>query len=127
MGSGDLRTGAEHLGKTSSAYHANPLNQADGRLLRVYMKSSATTQPATIRSAPASAPAGPRSTRPDLTLNARRDSSNRDTRRAEADIQDGSYGFGQQDDRRNNGRHRDDRMLYSDNMVMSQPSGRRRG
>ncbi|KAI9715189.1 MAG: hypothetical protein M1812_006168, partial [Candelaria pacifica] len=82
--------------------------RADGRLLRVYMKPSASTQPPAIRSAPTGAPAGPRSTRPDLTLNAHRENFNRDTRRAEADVQDGSYGFDQQDSRRNNGRNRDD-------------------
>ncbi|KAI9700812.1 MAG: hypothetical protein M1836_002181 [Candelina mexicana] len=100
--------------------------RADGRLLHVYMKPSGTTQPLTVRSAPTSSPARPRSIRPDLTLDARRDNPSRDSRRADADIQDGSYGFDLQDGRRSNGRHRDDRRLYSDDLIMSQTGGSRR-
>ena len=76
--------------------------QADGRILHVHMKHSASA-PAPIAAHARAVPTGPRATRPDLiraesSYNSQREQSDRDQRRAEPEFQDGSYGFEGRDD-----------------------------
>ena len=127
------------------------IHQADGRLLHLYMKQG----PPTIITPPSTrkVPTAPRASQIDLTRNEspydrEREHYDRDRRRAEPEIQDGSYGFGSKpeqmdvdtedrqdswhDNRRDEGRNRDygrgrddrDRPLYSDDLY---PRHRGRG
>ena len=127
-----------------------PRLQADGRLLHLYMKQgppNAVAAPAPIHAIPTE----PRATRPvvaraEPSYDSQREQMDRNRRRAEPELQDGSYGFEakedkmdvQMDDRheirreeridagrgRNSGRGRDDRGLYSDDLY---PRRRGRG
>ncbi|KAI9872604.1 MAG: hypothetical protein M1830_001421 [Pleopsidium flavum] len=121
--------------------------KADGRVLHIYMKQGpSTSSPTPVHTTPT----GPKPPRPDLfvtkpSYDGQRELSDRNRRRAEPELQDGSYGFnsnhdrmdlemddrvdGRRDDRRNSQRgrdyerSRDDRGLYSDDIV-PRPRGR---
>lgn len=121
--------------------------QADGRVLHIYMKHGPPTPRAphvpNIPTEPK--PATPDLFRPKPTYDGPREVSDRNRRRAEPEFQDGRYGFNSADDRmdvamdderdrrgddrrdsgrmRDYGRDRDDRGLYSDDMV-PRPRGR---
>ncbi|KAL8728346.1 MAG: hypothetical protein Q9166_005489 [cf. Caloplaca sp. 2 TL-2023] len=127
--------------------------KADGRLLRMYMKLGKTSPPPKAPShdePPIHAPSEPKAARIDLTYEGnsydkQREQSDRSRRRAEPELQDGSYGFEGKEDRmevdnddrrdsyrdapRHFGRGRDfaapreERRLYSDDLYR-RPRGR---
>ncbi|KAL9001814.1 MAG: hypothetical protein Q9180_010008, partial [Flavoplaca navasiana] len=74
--------------------------QADGRLLRMYLRLGPSSSPPKAPSydAPRNAPSEPKANRIDLTreenaYSKQREQSDRNRRRAEPELQDGSYGF----------------------------------
>ncbi|MCJ1225212.1 hypothetical protein MMC12_001861 [Toensbergia leucococca] len=116
--------------------------KADGRILHVYMKQG-PPQPSTPAPEPVrQTPTEPKAARPDNNpfslYDSQREQSDRNRRRADPEFQDGSYGFETKEDRmdvdtitqrdswrgdrteagrgRDNGRGRDDRGLYSDDL-----------
>ncbi|KAL8994094.1 MAG: hypothetical protein Q9169_005850 [Polycauliona sp. 2 TL-2023] len=127
--------------------------KADGRLLRMYLRlsnSSLRSKAPSHDAPPHNAPSEPKANRVDLTheenaYSKQREQSDRSRRRAEPELQDGSYGFEAKEDRmevdhddrrdsyRDSPRHsgrgrdagppRDDRPLYSDNLYR-RPRGR---
>ncbi|KAL8640394.1 MAG: hypothetical protein Q9228_002681 [Teloschistes exilis] len=132
--------------------------RADGRLLRLYLKTGNSPLPANVpvqdgdrSEAPRNAPSEPKAARVDLTreenaYDRQREQYDRNRRRAEPELQDGSYGFeGKEDrmevandDRRDSGRDRPrysgrdgaserprgERRLYSDDMNYRPRGGR---
>ncbi|KAI4106900.1 MAG: hypothetical protein LQ339_002872 [Xanthoria mediterranea] len=126
--------------------------KADGRLLRMYLRlgtSSAPPKAPSYDTPPRNAPSEPKANRIDLTheenaYNKQREQSDRSRRRAEPELQDGSYGFEAKEDQmevdedrhdsyrngprasghgRNARPPRDERPLYSDDLYRG-PRGR---
>ncbi|KAL8929403.1 MAG: hypothetical protein Q9172_000454 [Xanthocarpia lactea] len=127
--------------------------KADGRLLRMYMRLGNPPSPPKApphNAPPRNAPSEPKAARIDLTYeenayNKQREQSDRSRRRAEPELQDGSYGFEAKEDRmevdhddrrdsyrdgprpsgrgRDIGPPRDERTLYSDDLYR-RPRGR---
>ncbi|KAL9631955.1 MAG: hypothetical protein Q9204_003995 [Flavoplaca sp. TL-2023a] len=143
---------ADNVIATFNNKKASSLLRADGRLLRMYLRLGPSSSPPKAPSydAPRNAPSEPKANRIDLTreenaYSKQREQSDRSRRRAEPELQDGSYGFEAKeeqmevdhDDRRDSYRDgpresgrgrdvamsRDERPLYSDNLYR-RPRGR---